>query len=107
MNQVQKELWRKYQEKFPNESLKKTAEKLNIQFSRLYRISKGQEMKLSEYISFQQHIYQDRPQNTRNNLLRFINEHFFSLDEKMALSLKKQIEYSINVKKFTSPYYLH
>lgn len=45
----QSELIQAYKRKFPEETYKQTANKLNVQVTRVFRIFNGYEMRLSEY----------------------------------------------------------
>ena len=54
MSLEQTKMLERYRQKFGNESFRKMSARTGIQISRLFRIFNGQEMRISEYLTFQE-----------------------------------------------------
>lgn len=89
----QQAILKRYRETYPKESMRSTAKKLGVHYSRLSRIINGSEMKVSEYESFNKLIA--HKSITNDYSIRLFNEAMSKLPKKRIKEITILIERSL------------
>jgi hypothetical protein len=93
----QKELLKKLRQRYPDYSLRQWSEQANIQISRMFRIMRGKEMKLNEYIQLKKLLdYSETPKPCFEVQLHdMISKYFHIIPENLASEITSNVHYTL------------
>ena len=100
MNNLQQIIIEKYRKAYPKDTLKEISKKTKIQYTRVFRIFNGSEMKISEYQAFEKAI---NTSMTRSEFANTAIECSLYLSASKLALFYEQMTQSIRLAKLTQP----
>jgi len=92
MSHLQKIVWEKYHQLFPNQTLKEIADTTGLNLTRIFRIRQGQEMKLSEFEKIQKIIHASITSKKENQLNQIFQDCINNLSQKSINDLETKMK---------------
>ncbi len=92
MSSLQKIVWDKYHQLYPNQTLKEISETTGLNLTRIFRIRQGQEMKLCEYETIQNIIQKSLTSKKENQLNQIFQDCINNLSQKNMIEIEAKMK---------------
>lgn len=95
-NQLQSRVLKKYQETFPDQTLRTIAKNTGINISRVFRLFNGYEMKISELEKFEETIQKKKKLNFKySNFIKMAETCYMQLENNQLERIMEEMELTL------------